>query len=193
MIHTEKVENAIRKAAQLHHGQTRKGDIDLPYVTHLFSVATIISNYTDDEDTIVAGLLHDTIEDTDYASDELQKDFGENVRAIVMGVTEPQPEGDEKIPWDDRKRGYIENLRKAPEASLIVAAADKIHNFESTIRSFAGNQESFQKLFSGTKDTRTQYYGTIVEVITERLGDHPITERLRNAFAEYKAFLQEMG
>ena len=61
MIYNAQIERAIKKAATLHRAQNRKGEDDLPYVTHLFSVAVILSQYTSDEDVIVAGLLHDTI------------------------------------------------------------------------------------------------------------------------------------
>ena len=65
-MYTYKVEQAIKAAALLHVEQLRKGAIQLPYVTHLMAVMLIVRDYTGDETTLVAALLHDTLEDTDY-------------------------------------------------------------------------------------------------------------------------------
>ena len=92
MNYSYKIEQAIRAAAVLHKDQVRKGDMPFPVITHLISVAMITSEYTEDEDIIAAAFLHDAVEDTDYTVEELQEDFGGNVRDIVEGVTEPQRE-----------------------------------------------------------------------------------------------------
>ena len=60
---TKKIQKAINLASKLHHGQIRKGDGELPYISHPFSVAWILNQYTDNEDIIVAGILHDILED----------------------------------------------------------------------------------------------------------------------------------
>ena len=88
-MYTYKIEQAIKAAAILHDGQLRKGNVPLPYITHLYAVAMILESYTEDEDTIVAGLLHDTLEDTDYTPEELEADFGKEVCEAVLAVTEP--------------------------------------------------------------------------------------------------------
>ena len=75
-MYSYRVEQAIRAAAILHKNQLRKGSAPLPYITHLVAVAMIAGDYTDNEDVIVGALLHDTLEDTDYTSTELQEDFG---------------------------------------------------------------------------------------------------------------------
>ena len=72
MSYSYAIEQAIRAASVLHKDQIRKGSVPYPYVTHLFAVAMIVSDYTSDEDTIVAALLHDTLEDTDYTEEELE-------------------------------------------------------------------------------------------------------------------------
>jgi len=186
MKYSEKLEKAIRVAASLHADHHRKGLKPLPYVTHLFSVASIVSNYTEDEDTIIAALLHDTIEDTDYSPSDLEVNFGKKVCEIVLGVTEPHDE----ISWDRRKEGYIEGLKKAPEESLIIAAADKIHNLHSSVEEFGDDLEEFFKHFSGNAESRIAYYQKIVGIIEERL-DNPIVEQLTKAFELYKVFLQK--
>ena len=134
MAYTHKIEQAIRAAAVLHKDQVRKGDMPFPVVSHLVSVAMIVSDYTHDEDTIVAALLHDTIEDTDYTAEELQEDFGGPVRDIVEALSEPQTESDGgKAIWKKKKNVYVEQLKEAPIAALIVCAADKIHNMRTMV------------------------------------------------------------
>ena len=72
MIYSYRVEQAIRAAAVLHNGQVRKGVSPYPFITHLVAVAFLLSDYSNDEDTVIAGLLHDTLEDTDYTPEELE-------------------------------------------------------------------------------------------------------------------------
>lgn len=183
-MYSPRVEKAIQKAGVLHRTQSRKGEDDLPYITHLISVALIARQYCDDEDVFIAALLHDSVEDTEYTKEALEKDFGERVAAIVAGVTEP--EGD--VAWEEKKRVYVENLRGAPEESLVIAAADKIHNLRSVTRAYETNKEQFWCDFSGTKESRLEFYKTIVSIIHERL-DNPIVPVLQNAFNEYREFL----
>jgi GTP pyrophosphokinase len=77
-IFTGRVERAIALAIRAHEGQSRK-DGQLPYVVHPVTVALILSRYTGDEDTIIAGLLHDVLEDTLVTADEIERAFGEKV------------------------------------------------------------------------------------------------------------------
>lgn len=191
MIHTPKIEKAIHKASILHRKQVRKGEDALPYITHLFSVFVILAKYTKDEDVLIAGLLHDTLEDTPYTADELEKDFGPRVRSIVQGVSEQKTKDGKTIDWEDRKRGYIQGLETGPEESLYVSAADKIHNFQSTLDAYQNNKERYKKDFV-SKD-RVLFYGSVVEVIVRRLGnDNELAVRLQEVFDTYKTFLESV-
>ena len=91
MKFTPIITKAINTAATLHDGQERKGD-GLPYIVHPFSVALILMEYSQDEDVIVAGLLHDTIEDTGYTREQMEEDFGERVWQVPHILdTQPNP------------------------------------------------------------------------------------------------------
>ncbi len=191
MKYTPKIEKAIQKASSLHQNQVRKGGNKLPYITHLFSVFVILSEYTQDEDILIAGLLHDTLEDTPYTADELEKDFGSRIREIVEGVSEQKTKNGEKIDWVDRKKEYIIGLKAGTEDSLLVSAADKIHNFNSALDAYSDNIEAFKKDFAS--EDRILFYSTIVDVITERLGkDHLLVVKLQEAFNNYKTFLEKV-
>ena len=90
-IFTGRVERAIALALRAHEAQVRKGDGQLPYVVHPVTVALILSRYTGDEDTIIAGLLHDAIEDTSVTAEMIEREFGEKVRDTVLDVDGARP------------------------------------------------------------------------------------------------------
>ena len=133
---TPRINNAIKLAAHLHRNQTRKDANKTPYISHLVSVALIVATVTDDEDSIIAGLMHDSLEDVPgYTYDQLVKDCGVRVADIVTHVTEPldaNKQDDEQLPWLERKEAYLSNLRSGGMEAAIVSCADKIHNTESS-------------------------------------------------------------
>ena len=79
--------------------------------THVTSVALIVADYGFDEDTIIAALLHDTLEDTTLDPKIIRRDFGELVLSMVEDVSEPR----RPHPWRERKQAYIEQLRVTPD------------------------------------------------------------------------------
>ena len=126
------IQKAINLASRLHFGQVRKGDLNLPFISHPFAVAWILSNYTDDEDVVIAGLLHDSLEDVpDYYFQDLVRDCGEKVARLVKGVSEdknPNIEEDGASTWLERKQKYLNTLEEDSDEALLICAADKIHN-----------------------------------------------------------------
>lgn len=129
---TPKIFRAVEVAAKLHKDQLRKVPPDAPYISHLASVAFIVSQYTDDEDTICAALLHDVLEDVaGHSVEQLTREFGEKTISMVKEVTEdvdPNATRDEKKFWGQIKKGYVDGLRTASQGALLVSAADKYHN-----------------------------------------------------------------
>lgn len=191
-MYSYRVEQAIRAAAVLHKNQLRKGSMPFPYITHLVATAFTLLDYTDDEDVIIAALLHDTLEDTDYTIDELQEDFGGKVREIVEAVTEPKSTPDQKVSFKEKKRVYAEQLKKAPEAALLVAAADKIHNFRTTVEDYSDDHERFIQDFGKNFEERLEAYQNISNVINNRLSGRILAE-FNHVFEEYKQFLYQVG
>ncbi|MCH7529953.1 bifunctional (p)ppGpp synthetase/guanosine-3',5'-bis(diphosphate) 3'-pyrophosphohydrolase [Patescibacteria group bacterium] len=173
---TPKIEKAIIKAAVLHRGQSRKGEVVYPYITHLYSVAIILSNYTDDEDVIVAGLLHDAIEDTKYTPDKLENDFGKKVREIVLGVTENYSNENKKNSWKERKEKYAANLHGASDESVLVSAADKIHNLNTTIADYKKHGPVIWGNFNAPIEEQMQFYSNILKICHERLKSNIVSE-----------------
>ncbi len=126
----EFIGKAYDKAKELHEGQFRRsGD---PYFTHPIAVAIILAQLGMDDETIVGGLLHDVVEDTNYTRDTLVSDFGEDVALLVDGVTKLG-----SIKFDTKEEAQAENLRKMFMAMskdirvLIIKLADRLHNMRT--------------------------------------------------------------
>ena len=122
------IERAYETAERFHRGQTRKsGD---PYITHPLAVTTILADIGMTEPTLVAALLHDTVEDTPYTLKELTDDFGEEVAALVDGVTKL-----DKVQYGDTAEA--ETIRKMIVAMsrdirvLVIKLADRLHNMRT--------------------------------------------------------------
>ncbi|MBI2024889.1 MAG: bifunctional (p)ppGpp synthetase/guanosine-3',5'-bis(diphosphate) 3'-pyrophosphohydrolase [Candidatus Harrisonbacteria bacterium] len=174
---TTKIEKAIKKAAALHTGQTRRFDNLTPYITHPFSVAIILSKYTNDENIVIAGLLHDTLEDTNYKPEEMAADFGAEVKDIVLGVSEPPTKEKDSRNWAERKEAYLDQLSKAPEGSLMVSAADKIHNLSSLIEEYETYGPKLLEKFHSSPAQRLGFDKKVLKIIRERL-NNKIAEEL---------------
>ena len=190
-MYTYKIEQAIKAAALLHQDQLRKGSIQLPYVTHLMTVMMMVRDYTSDETTLVAALLHDTLEDTDYTVEEIKADFGDQVATIVQTVTEPEFDGERKLSWLETKKMYATQLRKGPLEAVMIAAADKAHNFRSMIDEYYEDHNRFLKDFGTNLDTRLEAYQNIANVINSRLAGG-IVHEFNHTFEAYKDFLYDV-
>jgi len=190
-MYTYRIEQAIRAAAVLHKDQSRKSSRPFPYVTHLFSVATILLDYTKDEDVIIAALLHDTIEDTDYTLDELNEDFGGRVTEIVAALTEPKYHHEQKLTWVERKTAYTKQIKNASIEAVTIAAVDKIHNFRSSVEEYYGDHNRFLQDFGKNLDERLEIYQSIANVINKRLNG-ALLEEFNHVFEEYKNFIYDI-
>ena len=129
-LNTEPIERAYRKAEQMHEGQMRKSGE--PYFIHPMEVAKILADLGMDENTIIAGLLHDAVEDTPYTQDSLRAEFGEEVALLVDGVTKLGT-----LVYESKEERQAENLRKMFLAMskdirvLIIKLSDRLHNLRT--------------------------------------------------------------
>ncbi len=196
MIFTPRLDEAIRLSAQLHRNQVRKDNQKTPYITHLFSVALIIAEVTDNEDIIIAGLMHDSLEDVPgYTYSKLTEDCGEDVAKIVQSVTEPldpNKEETEQLPWLERKEKYLESLKSGGREGAIVSGADKIHNTESLLRGLEREKDEFLKRFSSSLRNKLWFHEQVLLIIEEKLGtDHRIVMRMKTCTEKFKSLLSE--
>jgi (p)ppGpp synthase/HD superfamily hydrolase len=125
------LERALRLAAQAHEGQVRKGS-PVPYIEHPMAVAMVLDRAGFEEEVVVAGLLHDLVEDTHVTLEDIRSAFGDAVAEIVAGCSEIKLDAQgKKRPWADRKRDHLEALKSASLATKAVTLADKLHNLAS--------------------------------------------------------------
>ncbi|MFF1872892.1 RelA/SpoT family protein [Kitasatospora herbaricolor] len=122
------IERAYAVAEKWHRGQKRKsGD---PYITHPLAVSTILAELGMDAATLMAGLLHDTVEDTDYGLETLRKDFGDSVALLVDGVTKLDRVKFGEAAQAETVRKMVVAMAKDPRV-LVIKLADRLHNMRT--------------------------------------------------------------
>jgi (p)ppGpp synthase/HD superfamily hydrolase len=129
---TALVLQALQFAAHKHRNQRRKDEAQSPYVNHLITVANLLANpgSVTDPITLMGGILHDTLEDTQTTPEELEAAFGPAVRQVVQEVTD-----DKSLPKADRKRLQIEHAPHLSHHARQIKLADKISNVQDVITS----------------------------------------------------------
>ena len=121
----------MRWSAACHAGQTRKAS-DVPYFEHAAAVAMILDRAGFDEDVVIAGLLHDVVEDTEATLDDVAAGSARPSREIVGLCSEIKFDAEgRKRPWIDRKRDHLTAMAGASAAARAVLLADKLHNLTS--------------------------------------------------------------
>ena len=135
-------ERALVRAAQLHSNQFRKRGADeddvppIPYLAHLLEVSALVWLAGGNEDTAIAGLLHDTLEDQGHqiTADQIETEFGTEVRELVEACSDGEPnQRRDASTWKSRKQAYLDHLRVATDDALLVTAADKVSNAQAIV------------------------------------------------------------
>lgn len=156
------LERALRWAAVCHRGQVRRGEA-IPYFQHAAAVAMILDRAGFDEAVVIAGLLHDVVEDTEATLDQVRERFGEEVARTVAFCSEVKTdEQGNKRPWIDRKRDHLEALGGAPVAARGVVLADKLHNLLSIVCDLRDGRAVWA-LFHASRAEVLWYYRMMVE------------------------------
>jgi len=185
--YSDRINHALAFAAKHHDRQVRKGT-SLPYVTHPANVAIILTRYDCDEETVVAGILHDVIEDCvseDYSREMLEerigKKFTPEVLQTVLAVTHRRhdEDGGEFSP-DEVKQDYLARLADANERARWVCAADKLHNANAILADLARTiePEGVWGRFKVGKDGTVRWYRSVYDRLKELGFDAPIMPEL---------------
>ena len=167
------VKKAYQIANEAHEGQKRlSGE---PYIMHPLSVAIILASLGMDEASIIAAILHDTVEDTKLTNAEVKKEFGETIAELVEGVTKIG-----KVPLQTKEEQQAENIRKMLMAMsrdirvIIIKLADRLHNMRT--------------LMFKPEQRRREIALETIEIyapIAHRLGIRPIKEELEDLSISY--------
>ncbi len=158
-------------------GQIRKSEPDKPMIIHPISVGMLLEEYGYDERVVVAGYLHDVVEDTKYTIEDIKREFGDEIANLVMEASEP----DKSLSWEERKEHTIEETKKLPLRNKLVICADKINNLEDLMLKF---QKSGKRDFSAFKrgEEKQRWYHTSVyeSLIYGEDENLPIFKRYKN-------------
>ena len=173
------IEKATRIAVEAHEGQRRKGD-DLPFIIHPFMVALKLAKYNFPDKVIAAALAHDILEETKYPEEELRKELGNEVAEIVKAVT------NENIPdWEEKKKKYVESVRKSSEDAKAVSVADKIHNLESLLIAYAEQGPAVWKKFNRGKEQKMWFENKVLKMLKDTW-QHPLIEEYEHLLEQTK-------
>jgi guanosine-3',5'-bis(diphosphate) 3'-pyrophosphohydrolase len=159
-------------AADRHRDQRRKGVEASPYINHPIAVANVLANEgaVSDVPTLLAALLHDTIEDTRTTADEIVAHFGAETATVVLEVTD-----DKTLPKEARKRQQVEHAAGISERAKLVKLADKICN----LRDIASSPPT-----DWTLERRREYFEWAREVVDQlRDVSAPLSRLFDDAYA----------
>ena len=166
--------DAINYAATAHEQQIRKISGN-HYIVHPFGVLEIVRQVTSDFATQQAAVLHDTVEDTTVTLEDLEREFGKEVARIVWGVTKDDTITD----WRECNQAYLARLaNEAPEKSVVVALADKIHNITDQIENFIRYGEDMWLNFAAQPDDQLWWFSSVLAIGVERTPDSPLVGQL---------------
>ena len=177
---------ALAFAVRKHGSQVRKGTA-IPYLTHLLAVASLVGESGGTEDEVIAGLLHDAVEDGGGAPvlEEIRTAFGDLVAEIVAGCTDDDS-GGVKAPWLERKRAYLAHLASAPLPVLRVACADKLHNVRTIERDHKELGPKVFQRFKADREGTLWYYRSLARLFGALIQDEP------NLDPGFRALIREL-
>lgn len=179
-------DRAFALASELHAAQRRKGT-EIPYISHLMGVASLVLEDGGDEDEAIAALLHDAVEDQGGQATlgRIRRQFGKRVAAIVEACSDtdvrPKPE------WHERKKAYIAHLHDPdlPAGTVRVSLADKLHNARAILFDLRAGRDVFDRFSAGRED-QLWYYGALADAFA-KVSDSPMVAELRRVVDELRA------
>ncbi len=180
---TGRFTDALGYAVELHGEQVRNGT-DIPYVSHLLAVASLVLEAGGDEDEAIAGLLHDAAEDQggQVTLERIRSRFGDRVAAIVAACSDTLEQ--EKPPWEARKRAYLAHLDQATPSVLLVSSADKLHNARAILADYREIGEALWRRFRGGRDGTLWYYRALVDAFGRARPSPPLLGELERVVTE---------
>ena len=180
---SEKFIEAVSVANKSHKGHMRKGT-NIPYISHLLAVASLVMESGGSEDEIIAALLHDAVEDGGGKPvlDKIKERFGQNIASIVDDCTETYE--DPKPPWKGRKDAYISHIKEGNPSVQLVSCADKLHNVRCILSDYRQVGEVLWDRFSASKEETLWFYQSMADVLCTSGKDLKVYADLDNAVKE---------
>ena len=190
MMYSSRVRAALRYAVEQHGDRPRKGSTQ-PYHLHPIAVATMLAASGAPEDLVIAGYLHDVVEDEPVTLDDIEASFGPEVRRLVDAVTERKLAADgSRRPWRERREEAVAHLADAPADVLALKGADLCANIGDVVMDHALVGEAVWDRFGAGRDQQVWYYTSAAEVVLARLTGYG---RLRTDLALRAAELRALS
>jgi len=174
--YSDRINHALAFAAKHHDQQVRKGT-RLPYATRPANVAIILTRYGQTDYTVVAGILHDVVEDCildAYPASMLEQrvgeKFGREALDLALAVTQRRIDDDGiELSTDDRRDDFLERLALANDSARWVCAADELHNTNTILTDLRRtiDPNSVWSRFTGGKDATIQWHRRVYDRLTE--------------------------
>jgi (p)ppGpp synthase/HD superfamily hydrolase len=186
------VQRAAAYAAEAHRDDLRKGTT-IPYLSHLWSVAALVLEHGGDDIQVAAALLHDVVEDHGGQGrlDEVRRAFGDEVASLVEALSDSVVDteaGEQKPPWQDRKRAYLTHLEAADARVQLVSACDKLHNARAIVADHRAHGQATWARFNESDPARQLwYYQGLVAALSGRSIPTPLVDELRRTVEELAA------
>ena len=179
---SDRLTEAFSEALALHARQFRKGT-NIPYLSHLMAVASLVIENGGDEDETIAALLHDAAEDQggQPTLERIRKRFGPRVAEIVDGCTDTYE--DPKPEWKGRKERFLKRLAGASPSVRLVAAADKLHNARAMLADYRAIGDDLWKRFNAPREDVLWYHRAVTEALKAG-GSTPLVEELDRVVTE---------
>jgi len=169
-------EKAKAFAINAHKGQVRKNEPEKPMIIHPIAVGKLLEKFGYDDNVVAAGYLHDVVEDTNYTLEDIEKEFGSDIKSLVSGASEP----DKSLSWEMRKQHTIDETKNLPFRNKLVVCADKINNLEDFMIKFGKTGNRDFSLLKRGEDQQKWYYENIYKsLITNEDVSLPIFKRLK--------------
>lgn len=198
--YSDRINHALAFAAKHHDQQVRKGT-RLPYLTHPANVAIILTRYGQDDDTVVAGILHDVIEDTvgaayshDMLAQRIRDKFGDEVLTTVLQVTHRRVDDQGvELSSADRKADYLARLASASARARWVCAADKLHNAASIVADLRRTMEpeTVWGRFKAGRDGTVRWYRDVHDRLVSLGFTPPIMQELDAMAGQLEALARQ--
>lgn len=156
-----RLNKAIEFSVGKHAGQRRKGS-SLPYIVHPLETMQILLSMDADCSLLMAGVLHDVVEDTDTTIEMLKELFGEEVAELVGGHSE-----DKSKSWKERKEKDIEDTEKGAPRLQMLVMADKVSNLRSLYMDYQKIGEELWERFHAPKEKQAWYYSKMIDALEQ--------------------------
>ncbi len=195
--YSDRINHAFAFAAKHHDRQVRKGT-RLPYLTHPANVAVILTRYGQDDHTIIAGILHDVIEDcvregwtTEMLEERIGEKFGSDILQTMLAVTPRRHDDDgNELDKDEKRADFLIRLANADARARWVCAADMVHNGSTILADLKRtvDTDSVWSRFSVGRDGTIRWYRAVYDRLVELGFATPIIDELRDVAEALEKF-----